>query len=1034
MKTRTPILAFSSLILLIVTSTVCETVAQENYFFKTFTTENGLPHNSIRSITQDKTGFLGIATWDGLSRYDGYEFRNYYHKPDDSTSLPYFSIQKVVTDKLNNLWIQPAGAKIPPVVYDRSNDTFINICKNQGIIGSYDLTTDSQGNIWLAGLNGLEKFDFKEHIFKHLEMLDEHSEKLKFGELEPLISCDNMGNIWIFAESNGVYQIYKSTAIEERDVKFTQFSPLKSRIYPSIRMFNNFNSFTVREAANGNRWLFTDYGFIGKNSRQDHFEEYNKEIPKNEFSGLPSFVWKAKESKIHFYDAIGKTNNSMILGSDQIISCSFFDKDNTMWYSTFQGSGEGTGLARAIKTPAFFKHYFLDQNKHSVLNAYFPVLKAKSGDIWAGPRNLNFLYQIKPNGQIIKRNKLDRDTWLKVRHPRAFLEDSNGIWIGYYNGMLVYFDYKKNKFSTKIFNQPNQASSEIPHAFHGFEYDGNDNIINGNSSVYRYTPTNEKMRLIWNVKNSIAIYCIKRDQKSNFWLGLQNSMIKCLDHNFNEKASYILTNSESNVEDICFGDNNDIWAALLGSGVAHLDLKTGKAEILTTANGLSNNTTYNILKDHSGNLWISTNHGISRYNPNTKQFRIFGQSDGLKIDEFNSNAAFQAGDGEMLFGGMGGVVGFYPDSLNEAAIFNRLQPLVITDFKVSGTPRFFTKAVYDMDTVSLKKGENNFQLSFACIDFKNADKIKYRYRLTGTEKTFTETDHQHRFVNYANLKPGDYRLEIEATNPEGEWNSKTALMIRLPPIYYQTLWFNLLVIIFLFSVVALFVIMNNKQIRLTASRKQAELRLESLRGQMNPHFIFNSLNSINYFISQNDRLSANRYIADFSRLIRSFLGNLSKEYIPFENELESLRDYLQLEHLRFGDKFDYTIEIPEDFEIEERMVFPGMVQPFIENAIWHGVRGASDRKGVVSIKFLPGGNDYCKCIVQDHGIGRKLSEIRKNVMPGRKSNGIGIVTERLRIFNQIRKKNLQLIIEDLYPDREETGTRVTIEIPVQINN
>jgi len=199
---------------------------------------------------------------------------------------------------------------------------------------------------------------------------------------------------------------------------------------------------------------------------------------------------------------------------------------------------------------------------------------------------------------------------------------------------------------------------------------------------------------------------------------------------------------------------------------------------------------------------------------------------------------------------------------------------------------------------------------------------------------------------------------------------------------------------------------------------------------MNPHFIFNSLNSINYFISQNDRLSANRYIADFSRLIRSFLGNLSKEFVPFERELESLRDYLQLEHLRFGDKFDYSIEIHEGLDAERLLVFPGMVQPFIENAVWHGVRGLVNQKGIVTITFLPGGDDHILCIVEDDGIGRKLAEARENREHGRKSRGIGIVTERLRIINQIRKSNLRLTIEDRFPDQEETGTKVSIEIPM----
>jgi len=332
----------------------------------------------------------------------------------------------------------------------------------------------------------------------------------------------------------------------------------------------------------------------------------------------------------------------------------------------------------------------------------------------------------------------------------------------------------------------------------------------------------------------------------------------------------------------------------------------------------------------------------------------------------------------------------------------------------------------------LKKGDNNFEANFACLDFRNSDKIKYRYRLSGENNEFVVTDFRHRSVNYSSLAPGEYRLELEATNRDGDWVSKKALSIVIPSFYYQTVWFRLLVVLLLVLLVAYFIFSYNRQIRLKARQQQEELRLESLRGQMNPHFIFNSLNSINYFISQNDRLSANRYIADFSRLIRTILGNTTSDYIPLSKELESLQDYLQLEHLRFGDKFDYWIDLDENLDTETLNVSPGMVQPFIENAIWHGVRGLEGRKGFVRVVLQHGELDgSVRCSIEDDGVGRKLSEERKSNLPGRKSRGIAIITERLAIINNLRKTHFQLKVEDQFTDCKETGTRVTIDIPVK---
>jgi LytS/YehU family sensor histidine kinase len=200
---------------------------------------------------------------------------------------------------------------------------------------------------------------------------------------------------------------------------------------------------------------------------------------------------------------------------------------------------------------------------------------------------------------------------------------------------------------------------------------------------------------------------------------------------------------------------------------------------------------------------------------------------------------------------------------------------------------------------------------------------------------------------------------------------------------------------------------------------------------MNPHFIFNSLNSINYFISREDKLSANNYIADFSRLIRSILTNLSSDYIKFEMEMESLHDYLKLEHLRFSEKFNYTIEDEKVENSCDLIIFPGMIQPFVENAIWHGVRGIENRKGYIRISFIQISPVKMQCIIEDDGIGRKLSQQYYNPETRRKSRGIGIVMERLKLINALSKVKYLVTIEDLFNDKIETGTKVTIELPIK---
>jgi len=516
------------------------------------------------------------------------------------------------------------------------------------------------------------------------------------------------------------------------------------------------------------------------------------------------------------------------------------------------------------------------------------------------------------------------------------------------------------------------------------------------------------------------------------WLGLYTNTIFHLDSKFSVAASYRFGKGTNIVDHICLGDNDDIWVALMGGGLGHLYPASGKMEIFSTANGLSSNVTYSILKDKKGNLWISTNQGISRFNPKTLQFRNFGKENGLMITDYNPESCFQSPDGELFFGGNGGMISFYPDSVEKNLTHRESKSLILTDFKVSGITRYFDKALYEMDSLTLEKGDNNFQITFAYLDFQNPEKIKFRYRIAILKETWTETNFRNRTVSFANLAPGDYLFEVEATDQNEEWNYKNKILINIPYKFHETKIFRILAGIAFIVIFLGFGFLYVKQIKLKERQKQDELKLESLRGQMNPHFIFNSLNSINYFISNNDKLSANSYIADFSRLIRGFLSNLSKDFISFEKELESLNDYLKLEHLRFGDKFDYSLNTDKIENSEEILIFPGIVQPFIENAIWHGIRGLEDRKGFIQIDFLPGSDDYIQCIILDDGVGRKFSEAYKSIMPGKKSRGLGIISERLKLIGKMRNADYAITFEDPYPKQAETGTRVTVDIPIKI--
>jgi len=758
-----------------------------------------------------------------------------------------------------------------------------------------------------------------------------------------------------------------------------------------------------------------------------------KKVPENELSVSHPYEFDPAGKNFYWY---GKNNSIQILSAENHISIKldttetpqsvFVDQYGTVWYSTLLSSGMGTGLHRYNRTPGYFRHYLPDIN--GIPAVVYSIIKDNRGNILVGTESNNFITCVRKDGGLDRLNVLSKEDALNSTHVRSMIPFLNGIMIGYIRERLDFYDFTTEKFTNlSITNDPTRQKE--PFGFRTLFNDGGHLLI-GTLGLFLYTPEkDQKFEKIWQSNPpGKGFFSMRADSKGIIWAGSGRLLLK-LTRDYKVDTIYTISHTEYNVEDLSFDENGKVWLALLGGGLEHFDPATGQREFYTTSDGLSNNTTYSILRDRHNNLWITTDNGISRFNTRTKKFRIFGQTDGLRIHEFNSDAAFLDKDGQMFFGGMGGVVSFYPDSIMDSETGEGKSPLVITEFRVSGVPRHFDRPVYESTNVTLNRGDDNFGVTFVCMNFKNAEKIKYRYRISGYSDDWIEADYLHRRINIAGLRPDTYTLEIESTDIFGEWNNGMKLYITIPPQFHQTVGFMLLMILLGLGIILILVVLNNRQIRIKEKQKQQYLKLESIRGQMNPHFIFNSLNSINYFIANNERLAANRYIANFSKLIRSFLSNMSQEYISLKDEIASIQDYLRLEFLRFGDKFDYSLNAEQIQNIEMWEVFPGMVQPFIENAIWHGVRGLLDRKGSINIAFSENQSGGILCTVTDDGIGRKLSAGMGLFPERKKSRGISLIMERMQLINHLENKQYTVHIDDLFHEKEECGTRIIIAIP-----
>jgi signal transduction histidine kinase len=473
-----------------------------------------------------------------------------------------------------------------------------------------------------------------------------------------------------------------------------------------------------------------------------------------------------------------------------------------------------------------------------------------------------------------------------------------------------------------------------------------------------------------------------------------------------------------------------IWAATSNGGVNRLMVRENRFVRYTEANGLGNNMVCGILEDDRGRLWISTNNGISRLDPPTGRIKNFNVGDGLPIYEFHFKACGRDRFGTMYFGGNNGVLYFHPDSIQE----NRfVPPVALTSFHLYDLVPQLDTLIEAKRLITLEHDQNSFSFEFASLDFTNPLRNRFRYRLEGFDRAWRTSDSLRHYASYTNVPPGSYVFRVVASNSDGVWNTRgTSLMVTIEPAFWQTSWFRVLTVLLLTAAVVTVIGLRIRVVQRKAEleRKLVGSQLRALQAQMNPHFIFNSLNAILHFVTTHDASSAHKYLSKFSKLIRSILDASRRDTMTLAEELDALRLYLDLEALRFDELFDYTIEIDPSIETEHIEIPPMLIQPYVENAINHGLRYRS-RRGQLMIRMRQiDGRIVCSVI--DNGIGRKRSkEMKTRYSSPFKSVGMQVTQERLEILNAMHGSRFGVSVTDLLDEHDDpAGTQVDISIPV----
>lgn len=333
---------------------------------------------------------------------------------------------------------------------------------------------------------------------------------------------------------------------------------------------------------------------------------------------------------------------------------------------------------------------------------------------------------------------------------------------------------------------------------------------------------------------------------------------------------------------------------------------------------------------------------------------------------------------------------------------------------------------------TLSYTENYLHLTFDAIGFRKLP-VTYRYRLRGLDSTWLESEFQQ--VQYTNLSPGFYEFTVQAKiGSQGAWSSPQSIKLRITPPYWETTWFRLVILLAVVGLVALASILwtkrvrRNEQMKAQVSLEMSRLELRALKAQINPHFIFNAISSVMFYLSQNQADDAESYLERFSRLIRMVLEKSEKSSVPLHEEIELLRHYVSLESERFdGAEIEFNVAY-EGINPEEVNIPPALFQPYIENAIWHGLKPKNGQR-LISLSFSKE-TDSLHVLIEDNGIGRAASAKIGTGKRKHRSLGMMIASRRIEILNRENLKHVE--VEDIQDTSGQvSGTRIRLYIPLQ---
>ncbi len=985
-----------------------------NLHFVSITEKDGLSNNEMGKLIQDDKGLMWFGTSNGLNIYDGLHIKKIYSNTKDSNTLQNNTVAEISKDEEGNMWvINPGGcAKVDKYTLQFTNfnlPTYGLIHhKNKTLIfsseGVYEYTNNkfTKNNNW---------------VFKPITSYGRTD--IQYGN----IIKDKLGNYW----ASNTEVIYK---INNGDPKKVDTFYKK-----------DFHSTIVTVDDDNNVWVGT-WG-IGL---------YKLDIATKKFISIPLDVKNAicLDAKIWTYNDINylvicnsygitllntatlKAKTYTIQKStkpDELVQAYhiFVDAKNNLWISTSEGVRIVSPYNNLFEVMPVFKEIKNDKNYSSNGNVY-NFVELPSG-YWLSKRYTAGTFWYNKNwglqhfwSKSVATNTDFYHNDLYQYETYDFIQKGNTV---YYTteGAISKFDigtkktvhiYTKDSSVPKLRNiiELNDSSWLIR------SFDRGAFIFNPLKNVFtKHIITYEKngskiLQFHYFVKTKKGQVIASTEYGLYYYDGPKNTFLPLAISNLPNK----------NFEGMAVDKNNILWAGSV-TGLYAIDIENKKlAKDFSQYNEMGLVT--RIAVDSSNNIWFNCAKGYWCWQQSKNKMVQFGYELGLPAN--NDVTAFTTlSNGTIVAGAYNSIVKFNPVSnITDKTL---IEKCIISEIQVNDTEVNSTYINDSTASITVKPNQNNINILYGITDYTFKNNYAYYYKLNNNSEWAKTTNGQ---ITLNSLEHGDYNIQVMGINNITDAKTgKYTLQVTIQPKWHQTWWFNLLVLLATTGLIYAFIKFRATQIKQTEKlkveyeNKMLQLEMQNLRSQMNPHFIFNSLNSINSFIVENKTHLASDYLTKFSRLIRLILENSKNENITLEKEIETLKLYLLMEGIRFNNKFGYTINVAHN--IDEQTKIPSMIiQPYIENAIWHGLLHKQE-KGNVQID-ITNQNGALKIIVADNGIGReKAAKLKSKNSTSTKSYGMQITAQRIM---QSNPKNKIEVIDEEDENKNPVGTKVILTI------